>query len=97
MDQQGHGQPQSMGMVGSGAQLAYGTAPYQHTQMVGSPNPGTAVASVGAMQSNSQSAGAQLAQHQLAYQHIHQQQQQQLQQQLQSFWTNQFQEIEKGM
>ncbi|CAN0886891.1 Nuclear transcription factor Y subunit C-9 [Linum grandiflorum] len=36
---------------------------------------------------------AQLAQHQLAYQHIHQQQQQQLQEQLQSFWTNQYQEI----
>ncbi|CAI0466307.1 unnamed protein product [Linum tenue] len=38
---------------------------------------------------------AQLAQHQLAYQHIHQQQQQQLQQQLQSFWANQYQEIEQ--
>ncbi|KAM5561309.1 nuclear transcription factor Y subunit C-9 [Rosa sericea] len=95
MDQQGHGQPQSMGMVGSGAQLAYGTAPYQHTQMVGSPNPATVGAPVGGIQSGSQSAGAQLQQHQLAYQHIHQQQQQQLQQQLQSFWANQFQEIEK--
>ncbi|KAJ6321181.1 hypothetical protein OIU77_011312 [Salix suchowensis] len=38
---------------------------------------------------------AQLAQHQLAYQHIHQQQQQQLQQQLQTFWANQYQEIEQ--
>eukprot|EP00262_Sarcandra_glabra_P002649 TRINITY_DN13055_c0_g1_i2.p1 TRINITY_DN13055_c0_g1~~TRINITY_DN13055_c0_g1_i2.p1 ORF type:complete len:247 (+),score=43.13 TRINITY_DN13055_c0_g1_i2:239-979(+) len=38
---------------------------------------------------------AQLAQHQLAYQHIHQQQQQQLQQQLQMFWANQYQEIEQ--
>ncbi|KAA8536884.1 hypothetical protein F0562_029362 [Nyssa sinensis] len=38
--------------------------------------------------------GAQLAQHQLANQHIHQQQQQ-LQQQVQSFWANQYQEIEK--
>ncbi|MCD7468840.1 Nuclear transcription factor Y subunit C-3 [Datura stramonium] len=37
---------------------------------------------------------AQMAQHQLAYQHIHQQQQQQLQQQLQTFWANQYQEIE---
>ncbi|CAI9118578.1 OLC1v1020168C2 [Oldenlandia corymbosa var. corymbosa] len=38
---------------------------------------------------------AQMAQHQLAYQHIHQQQQQQLQQQLQNFWANQYQEIEQ--
>ncbi|KAL8209490.1 hypothetical protein R6Q57_006222 [Mikania cordata] len=38
---------------------------------------------------------AQLAQHQLAYQHIHQQQQQQLHQQLQNFWANQYQEIEQ--
>ncbi|XP_049348770.1 nuclear transcription factor Y subunit C-2-like isoform X2 [Solanum verrucosum] len=36
----------------------------------------------------------QMTQHQLAYQHIHQQQQQLLQQQLQSFWGNQYQEIE---
>ncbi|CAJ2631610.1 unnamed protein product [Trifolium pratense] len=38
-------------------------------------------------------AGAQLGQHQLAYQLI--QQQQQLQQQLQTFWANQYQEIGK--
>ncbi|KAK9735403.1 hypothetical protein RND81_04G203900 [Saponaria officinalis] len=39
--------------------------------------------------------GAQMGQHQLAYQQIHHQQQQQLQQQLQAFWQNQYQEIEK--
>ncbi|EEF32735.1 ccaat-binding transcription factor, putative [Ricinus communis] len=33
--------------------------------------------------------------HQFAYQHIHQQQQQQLQQELQSFWANQYQDIER--
>ncbi|KAJ9550702.1 hypothetical protein OSB04_014747 [Centaurea solstitialis] len=38
---------------------------------------------------------SQLAQQQLAYQHIHQQQQQQLHQQLQNFWANQYQEIEQ--
>jgi nuclear transcription factor Y gamma len=38
---------------------------------------------------------AQMAQHQLAYQHIQQQQQQQLQQQLQHFWATQFQEIQE--
>ncbi|KAJ8565874.1 hypothetical protein K7X08_008450 [Anisodus acutangulus] len=53
--------------------------------------------SAGAIQSP-QAAGlsassAQMVQHQLAYQHTHQQQQQ-LQQQLQSFWANQYQEIE---
>lgn len=96
MDRQGHGgQPTSMGLVGSGAQVPYGTNPYQQNQMAGGPNPGPAVTSVGAIQSTSQPGGAQLAQHQLAYQQIHHQQQQQLQQQLQSFWANQYQEIEK--
>ncbi|KAK3013555.1 hypothetical protein RJ639_009928 [Escallonia herrerae] len=95
MDQQGHGQPQPMGVVGSSAQMQYGLPPYQANQMM-VPSP---PASVGAIQSP-QTAGlpsspAQLAQHQLAYQHIHQQQQQQLQQQLQSFWANQYQEIEQ--
>lgn len=94
MDHQGHNQPQSVMMVGGGAQMAYGTNPYQSNQMGGNPTPGS-VASVGAIQSTSQPAGGQLAQHQLAYQHIHQQQQQQLQQQLQSFWANQYQEIER--
>ncbi|KAJ4955891.1 hypothetical protein NE237_012674 [Protea cynaroides] len=60
----------------------------------------TFVTSVGSIQSPGQPGGfsassAQLAQHQLAYQHIHQQQQQQLHQQLQSFWTSQYQEIEQ--
>ena len=83
MDQQGHSQPQSMGVVGSGAQLPYATNPYQTGQMTGAPAHGSVVTSVG-IQSAGQPAGAQLAQHQLAYQHIHQQQQQQLQQQLQT-------------
>ncbi|CAN4113452.1 unnamed protein product [Withania somnifera] len=54
--------------------------------------------SAGAIQSPQAAAlsasSAQMAQHQLAYQHIHHQQQQQLQQQLQTFWQNQYQEIE---
>lgn len=94
MDQQGHGQPTTMGMVGNAAQ--YGVNPYQSNQMVGPSPPG----SVGMLQSPTQpSAGpassAQLAQHQLAYQHIHQQQQQQLQQQLRNFWATQYQEIDQ--
>ncbi|CAL5397351.1 unnamed protein product [Camellia sinensis] len=88
MDQQGHGQPQ-------GAQLHYGTSQFEPNQVGGTPNRGPVVTSVGPTQSPSQPGGAQLAQHQLAYQHIHQQQQQLLQQQLQSFWANQYQEIEK--
>nr|POE83249.1 nuclear transcription factor y subunit c-9 [Quercus suber] len=95
MDQQGHSQAPSMGVIGSGAQLPYATNPYQTGQMTGAPAHGSVVTSVGAIQSTSQPSGAQLAQHQLAYQHIHQQQQQQLQQQLQTFWANQYQEIEK--
>ncbi|KAG6702076.1 hypothetical protein I3842_07G016100 [Carya illinoinensis] len=94
MDQQGHSQPAAMGVVGSGDQLPYATNPYQTNQMTGALSHGSVVTSVGAIQSTSQPAGAQLPQHQLAYQHIHQQQQQ-LQQQLQSFWANQYQEIEK--
>ena len=95
MDQPGHGQPPAMGMVGSAAQMPYGIPPFQPNQMVGTSGPGT----VGSIQSPTQPAGisspAQLAQHQLAYQHIHQQRQQQLQQQLQNFWQNQYQEIEQ--
>jgi nuclear transcription factor Y gamma len=90
MDQLGHGQ------VGNAGQVPYGLTQYQSNQMIGASPPG----SVGAMQSPGQAAGlsassAQLAQHQLAYQHIHHQQQQQLQQQLQNFWTNQYQEIDQ--
>ncbi|KAF8401647.1 hypothetical protein HHK36_012593 [Tetracentron sinense] len=100
MDQQGHGQPPVMGVVGSAAQMTYGATPYQANQMIGATPPGAIVTSVGSIHSPGQSAGitaspAQLAQHQLAYQHIHQQQQQQLQQQLKSFWANQYQEIEQ--
>uniref|UniRef100_A0A5B6ZZC4 Putative nuclear transcription factor Y subunit C-9-like isoform X4 n=1 Tax=Davidia involucrata TaxID=16924 RepID=A0A5B6ZZC4_DAVIN len=91
MDQPGHGQQQVTGIVSSAAQLTYGANPYEQNQVTGTPTRG----SVGTMQSTSQPTGAQLAQHHLAYQHIHQQQQQQLQQQLQSFWANQYQEIDK--
>ncbi|OVA05506.1 Transcription factor CBF/NF-Y/archaeal histone [Macleaya cordata] len=100
MDQQGHGQPPVMGVVGSGAQMPYGANPYQANQMVGATQPGSVPPSGGSIQSPGQTTGfaaspSQLAQHQLAYQHIHMQQQQQLQQQLQTFWANQFQEIEQ--
>ncbi|KAA8545091.1 hypothetical protein F0562_019875 [Nyssa sinensis] len=95
MDQPGHGQQQVTGVVSSSAQLPYGTNPYEQNQVTGTPTRGSVVTSVGTMQSTGQPAGAQLAQHHLAYQHIHQQQQQQLQQQLQSFWANQYQEIDK--
>ncbi|KAF8388012.1 hypothetical protein HHK36_026678 [Tetracentron sinense] len=93
MDQQGHGQPPVMGVVGSSAQMPYGVNPYQANQMIGATPSGSVVTSAGSIQSPSQP--AQLAQHQLAYQHIHQQQQQQLQQQLETFWANQYQEIEQ--
>lgn len=89
MDQSGHSQP-----MGSGSHMQYAPNPYQN-QMAGGPNPGPVVTSVGAIQATGQPAGGQLAQHQLAYQQIHHQQQQQLQQQLQTFWANQYQEIEK--
>ncbi|KAG2721697.1 hypothetical protein I3760_02G093900 [Carya illinoinensis] len=97
MDQLGHGQPPAIGVVGSAAQVSYALNPYESNQMIGASQPG----SVGAMQSPSQAAGlsassAQLAQNQLAYQHIHHQQQQQLQQQLQNFWATQYQEIEQA-
>ncbi|RDY06141.1 Nuclear transcription factor Y subunit C-9, partial [Mucuna pruriens] len=98
MDHQGHGHGQtpSMGVVGSGTQLPYGSNPYQASHIAGSP--GMVVASPGTLQSTGQPSATQLAQQQLAYQHIHQQQQQQqqqLQQRLQAFWANQYQEIEK--
>ncbi|XP_027121247.1 nuclear transcription factor Y subunit C-3 isoform X1 [Coffea arabica] len=95
MDQQGNGQLPGMEVVGSSAHVPYSVAPYQTNQMMGlSPS-----ASAGPVQAP-QTAGlpassTQMAQHQLAYQHIHQQQQQQLQQQLQNFWANQYQEIEQ--
>ncbi|KAF5452466.1 hypothetical protein F2P56_027461 [Juglans regia] len=97
MDQLGHGQPPAIGVVGSAAQVSYALNPYESNQMIGASQPG----SVGSMQSPSQTAGlsassAQLAQNQLAYQHIHHQQQQQLQQQLQNFWATQYQEIEQA-
>ncbi|XP_031377659.1 nuclear transcription factor Y subunit C-3-like [Punica granatum] len=93
MDQQGHNQPPAMGVVANTAPLPYGTSPYSPPQMGVPPSYAPMVG--GPIQSPGQPGGAQLAQHQLAYQQIHQQQQQQLQQQLQTFWGNQYQEIEK--
>lgn len=91
MDQQGNGQPPGMGAVGSSGHVPYTIAPYQTNQMMG-----TSPASAGQTpQTTGLPSSAQMAQHQLAYQHIHQQQQQQLQQQLQNFWANQYQEIEQ--
>jgi nuclear transcription factor Y gamma len=94
MDQQGHGQPPTSGMVGGGASMPYTTnIPYQPNQLTGGPNPGSLMTSVGA--ATSQPTSGQLAQHNLAYQQMHHQQQQQLQQVLKSFWENQYQDIEK--
>ncbi|GMP56523.1 hypothetical protein CsSME_00020972 [Camellia sinensis var. sinensis] len=95
MDQQGHGQPPVMGVVGSSTQMPYGVGPYQANQMM-RPSAPPPVGSTQSPQTGGTSAlPAQLAQHQLAYPHIHQQQQQQLQQQLQGFWASQYQEIEQ--
>ncbi|XP_068661453.1 nuclear transcription factor Y subunit C-9-like [Aristolochia californica] len=102
MDQQGHGQPQVIGVVGGTAPMGYVTAPYQGSQMMVSNSGGTGsvVTQAGTIQSPGQptafaASPAQLAQQQLAYQQIHQQQQQQFQQQLQLFWANQYQEVEQ--
>ncbi|KAF5207725.1 Nuclear transcription factor y subunit c-9 [Thalictrum thalictroides] len=100
MDQHGHGQPPVMGVVSNAAQMPYGAAPYQANQMIVGNPPGSVASSGVTIQSTGQPTGfnasqAQLAQNQLAYQHIHLQQQQQLQLQLQSFWANQYQEIEQ--
>ncbi|KAF2309488.1 hypothetical protein GH714_003226 [Hevea brasiliensis] len=91
MDQRGHAQASAAGEVGSTAPVPYGISSYQPKQMMGP-------AASGSLQSAAQPSGvaASQAQHQLAYQHIHQQQQEQLQQQLQTFWTNQYQEIEQA-
>lgn len=92
MDHQGNGQ--GAGVVGGASQMHYGTNQYEPDQVTGNPNR-SAVAAVGGAQSFNQPAGAQLAQQQLAYQHIHHQQQQQLQQNLQTFWSEQYREIDK--
>lgn len=100
MEQQAPGQQQPvMGVVSGPPQMPYGTAPYQTAQLVAPVAPASVV---GTVQSPGQPASAypataaQLAaQHQLAYQHLHQQQQQQQQQQLQIFWANQMHDIEQ--
>ncbi|XP_077236539.1 uncharacterized protein LOC143878102 [Tasmannia lanceolata] len=100
-DQQGHGQPPVMGVVAGTAQIPYGAASYQANPMMGPTPPGSVVTPVGSIQSPGQptafvASPAQLAQHQLAYQHIHPQQQQQLQQaKTRMFCGNQYQEIEQ--
>ncbi|KAI7740747.1 hypothetical protein M8C21_033928 [Ambrosia artemisiifolia] len=92
MDQQGHGQAPGMG---GSTQMPYSMAPYPPNQMMGIVPPASGGPVPPSQTSGLPSPPAQLAQQQLAYQHIHQQQQQQLQQQLQSFWANQYQEIEQ--
>ena len=99
MDPHEHYQAPPMMVVGSGAPSAYGASQYQPNPMAGNQIP----SSVGGVPPSGQSANAQLAQtanaqlaqQQAAYQSMHQQQQQQLQQQIQTFWANQYQEIEK--
>lgn len=96
MEQQGNGQAPGMGVLGSSSQMPYGMNPYQTNQMTG-PSPPASAGSTQSVQTTGLSAAPpQLAQHQLAYQHINQQQQQQLQQQLQSFWAQQYDEIEQA-
>ncbi|KAM0038757.1 putative transcription factor Hap3/NF-YB family [Helianthus debilis subsp. tardiflorus] len=89
MDPQGHGQAPGNNIMGNVTQLSYATNPYDSTQISSRAPPlappGGAVA---------QPTAAQLAQQQLAYQQLQQQQLHQLQQQLQSFWSNQYREIE---
>ncbi|KAI3918879.1 hypothetical protein MKW98_017327 [Papaver atlanticum] len=85
-DQPGHGQPPDVGMVASAGQMPYGETQYPSNQIIGGP-------SVGSIQSPGQTVGfstsqAQLVQHQLAYQLIHQQQQPQLENQLQTDFKN---------
>ncbi|CAM8908295.1 unnamed protein product [Rhodiola kirilowii] len=92
MEQQGHGQAPARGVVGDSAQIPYGMASYQPNQIMGSTPPGSVRSPT---QPSVPGSSAQVAQQQLAYQHIHQQQQQQLQQHLQNFWANQYQEIEQ--
>ncbi|KAG5571096.1 hypothetical protein H5410_060862 [Solanum commersonii] len=82
MDQQGSGQPPG---VTTSTSMLYG-APY-HANQVAGPSPPM---SAGAQTVGLPASSGQMTQHQLVYQHIHQQQQQQLQ----SFWGNQYQEIE---
>ncbi|KAK2365065.1 nuclear transcription factor Y subunit C-3 [Trifolium repens] len=77
-----------MGVVGGINQWSSGFMAFQPNQMTGAP--GSVVTSLGGLQSTGRPGGAQLGQHQLAYQ-----QQQQLQQQLLAFWANQYQEIKK--
>ncbi|KZV51222.1 hypothetical protein F511_16112 [Dorcoceras hygrometricum] len=94
MEQKGNGQSPGTGVVGSSAQMPYGMMSYPGNQMGGtSPAP---VGSTQSPQTGGLSASpAQVAQHHLAYHHIHQQQQQQLQQQLQNFWASQYEDIDQ--
>ncbi|KAK9062289.1 hypothetical protein SSX86_019475 [Deinandra increscens subsp. villosa] len=92
MDPQGHGQAQGSNIMGNVTQLSYATNPYDSTQI--SPTPGRSPLVPPGGPAATQPTAAQLAQQQLAYQQIQQQQLHLLQQQLQSFWSNQYREIE---
>lgn len=92
MEHQGNGQAPGMGSSG---QMQYSVNPYQANQMPGASSPAASAQSPRAA-ANLSASPAQMAQHQLAYQHIQQQQQQQLQQQLQHFWANQYEEIDQA-
>ncbi|KAD7478383.1 hypothetical protein R6Q59_007843 [Mikania micrantha] len=91
MDPHGQGHTQVSNIMGNVTQLSYATNPYESTQIGGTTGRAPLVPPCGA--ATSQPTAAQLAQ-QLAYQQIQQQQLHQLQQQLQSFWSNQYREIE---
>ncbi|KAL0348811.1 UNVERIFIED_CONTAM: Nuclear transcription factor Y subunit C-3 [Sesamum angustifolium] len=95
MEQQGNGQTPGMGVVGSSAQMPYSVTQYQANQMTGLSAPAPAASTQSTQAAGISASPAQMAQHQLAYQHIHQQQQQQLQQQLQNFWATQYEEIDQ--
>ncbi|XP_073275971.1 nuclear transcription factor Y subunit C-3-like [Primulina huaijiensis] len=93
MEQKGIGQSPGIGVVGSSVQMPYGMMSYPANQMAGTSSPAP-VGSIQSPQAGGLSASpAQMAQHHLAYQHIHQQQQ--LQQQLQNFWASQYEDIDQ--
>ncbi|KAK9137203.1 hypothetical protein Sjap_007797 [Stephania japonica] len=92
MDQQAHGQPVDMGIVSRSSQMPYGEAAYHPNQMIAANPSGAIVPGQSTLFSTS---AAHLAPHQVAYEQMHQQQQQ-LNQQLQTFWANQYQEVEQA-
>ncbi|KAK1410764.1 hypothetical protein QVD17_37303 [Tagetes erecta] len=85
MDPQGHGQTQGNNIMGNVTHLSYA---YDHSTNI-TTTPGRAP-----LVTTPPATPAQLAQQQLAYQQLQQQQLHHLHQQLQSFWSNQYKEIE---